>query len=524
MAFKITYSAVSADAVEIDKNFDAAVIKTKDILGKEYPATFGYKEISPEGYLENFNPADTRVLLSKHGKTPMGKFDEIMQLSHKAQKSWGMTSWQERAKILNKVANKIRDNRWEYSARMVLEVGKNRMEALGEVEESADLIDYYAGQLEKAEGFVQKMGQLSPGENALSVLKPYGVFAVIAPFNFPMALSAGMSAGALAAGNSVVMKIASTTPWTAQCLYEAYRDGGVPEGVLQLVQGSGSVIGDALANHPLTKGVVFTGSYDVGMGLIRKFGTGGKWVRPCFTEMGGKNPGIVCKSADLDKAVYATWKSGFGLSGQKCSELSRVYVHKDLRKQFQEKLMTAINSFVVGDPTRKEVFVGPVIDERAVKKYLWAVEEAKKNGGKILVGGTDLREKAEYKYGHFVAPTLVDVPDHHRLHTEELFLPFVNIYSFESIEEVIPRANDTIYGLTAGIFSRDERELEYFFNNIEAGVTYANRPTGITTGAWPGVNSFCGWKGSGGSGKGFCGPYYVSQFMREQSQTRHPYI
>ena len=160
--------------------------------------------------------------------------------------------WQERAN-LNKVANKIHDNHkfiaWCLSWKIAWRAR--------EVEESADLIDYYAGQLEKAEGFVQKMGQLSPGENALSVLKPYGVFAVIAPFNFPMALSAGMSAGALAAGNSVVMKIASTTPWTAQCLYEAYRDGGVPEGVLQLVQGSGSVIGDALANHPLTKGVVF---------------------------------------------------------------------------------------------------------------------------------------------------------------------------------------------------------------------------------------------------------------------------
>ncbi|MFN8370048.1 MAG: aldehyde dehydrogenase family protein [Bacteriovoracaceae bacterium] len=259
------------------------------------------------------------------------------------------------------------------------------------------------------------------------------------------------------------------------------------------------------------------------MKLIREFGTGGKWVKPCFTEMGGKNPGIVCKNTDIDKAVVAVYKSAFGLSGQKCSELSRIYVQQDIKKEFTEKLIDTVKKLVIGDPTKKEVFVGPVVDGRALKKYQWAVGEAPKNGGKILCGGEDLQARSEFKHGYFVSPTIVEVPQTHTLTKEELFLPFLNLYSFNTLEEAVKLANDCDYGLTAGIFSNDEKELDYFFDNIESGVTYANRPTGITTGAWPGVNSFCGWKGSGGSGKGFCGPYYVSQFGREQSQTRHPH-
>jgi 1-pyrroline-5-carboxylate dehydrogenase len=377
--------------------------------------------------------------------------------------------------------------------------------------------------MEKAEGFVQKMGALSPGEDATSILKPYGVFAAIEPFNFPMALAAGAIAAAMVAGNTVVMKIASTTPWTAQNLYESFRDAGLPEGVLQLIQGSGSKIGKALSEHKLTKGIVFTGSYDVGMGLIRNFGVGGRYVKPCIVEMGGKNPGIVCKSADIDKAVTATWKSGFGMTGQKCSELSRIYVHKDIADEFRTKLVDAVNNLVIGDPTKKETFIGPVIDERAYKKYEVAMEKATMNGGKILCGGHTLRSKPEFAHGYFVEPTIIEANHDHPLTKEELFLPVLMFYTFDTIEEVIEKANDVDYGLTAGIFSRDEQEIQYFLDNIEAGVTYCNRPTGITTGAWPGVNPFCGWKGSGGSGKGFCGPYYVSQFMREQSQTKHPY-
>jgi 1-pyrroline-5-carboxylate dehydrogenase len=524
MSFKITYSVTEESMIEINKNFDEQVQKIKSQGIRKFPAYLGNYEIEPEGYIENINPSNTKEILSKHGKLPLKKLDTVMDLASDTQKKWAQRPWQDRVKLVKLAAEKIRERKFEFSAVMSLEVGKTRLEALGEVEESADLLDYYASQMEKADGYVNQMGALSPGEKAIAILKPYGVFAIIEPFNFPMALTAGAIAGAIVAGNTAVFKTASSTPWSAQNLYEAFKSAGFPDGVVQLVQGPGRELGNLLANHPLTKGIAFTGSYDVGMDLIRKFGVGGKWVKPCIVEMGGKNPGIVCKSADIDRAVVATWKSAFGLSGQKCSELSRIFVHEDIADEFRKKLVEAVSKLVIGDPTKKEVFVGPVIDEKAAEKYRWACSEAVKNGGKILVGGNDIKAiRLDLANGHFVSPTIVELPHEHILTKTELFLPFLNFYTFSKLEEVINRANDIDYGLTAGIFSKDENEIQYFFDNIEAGVCYANRPTGITTGAWPGVNSFCGWKGSGGSGKGFCGPYYVSQFMREQSQTRHPY-
>ena len=524
MSFKITYSVSDANMAEIDKLYDQAVVEVKERRGQEYKAYVGHQEIEGEGFTDNFNPSNTEELLSKHHNTPMSKLDDIMDLAVKAQKSWRALPYQKRMEYMNKAAENIHKRQFEFSAIMSMEAGKNRMEALGEVQESVDLINYYADQMKIAEGFDKKMEALASDENTKSILTPYGVFAAIEPFNFPMALAAGAIGAAMVAGNTVVMKIASTTPWTAQNLYEAFRDAGIPEGVLQLVQGSGSKIGAALSQHPKTSGIVFTGSYDVGMGLIRNFGVGGAHVKPCITEMGGKNPGIVTKHADVDAAVTAVWKSGLGLSGQKCSELSRVLVHKDIADEFKTKLVAAVKELVIGDPTKKEVFVGPVIDGRAYKKYQEAMVKATEHGGKILVGGGDIRnEREDLKDGYYCAPTIIEMDHSHPLTQEELFLPVVNLYTFETIEEAVEKANDIPYGLTAGIHSRDKAEVDYFLENIEAGVTYVNRKTGITTGAWPGVNSFCGWKGSGGSGKGFCGPYYVSQFMREQSQTTHPY-
>jgi 1-pyrroline-5-carboxylate dehydrogenase len=524
MSFKITYSVTAENMIEIDKSFDDAALKLKSAGQKIFPSYIGNKEIQPEGYIDNLNPSDTRIIISKHGKLPLQKLDEVMTLADSTQKIWAKTPWQERIKLVRKASENIRARRFEFSAIMSMEVGKTRLEALGEVEEAADLLEYYSSQMEKADGFVTQMGSLSPGEKAIAILKPYGVFAVIQPFNFPMALAAGAIAGAVVSGNTAVFKSAAATPWTGQNLFEAFRDSGLPEGVVQYIQGPGKDLGKKLVDHPLTKGIAFTGSYEVGMDLIRNFSVGGRWIKPCFVEMGGKNPGIVCKSADVDKAVVATWKSAFGLSGQKCSELSRIFVHESIAEEFKKKLIDAVSKFVIGNPIQKEVFVGPVIDERAAEKYKWAVSEATKNGGKILFGGTDIKQgRNDLTNGHFVAPTIVEVPHDHVLTKTELFLPFLNFYTFKDLAEAITRANDIDFGLTAGIFSKDESELEYFFDHIEAGVTYANRSTGITTGAWPGVNSFCGWKGSGGSGKGFCGPYYVSQFMREQSQTRHPY-
>ena len=198
--------------------------------------------------------------------------------------------------------------------------------------------------------------------------------------------------------------------------------------------------------------------------------------------------------------------------------MSRIYVHQSRVDEFRERLVARIAETVIGDPTRAEVFLGPVINAAAVKTFERAAEEARRDG-RILAGGTRLVDGG-LSHGHFVAPTLVEVPDGHRLTREELFLPFVTLNSFETLRQGVEMSNAADYGLTGGIFSEDEAELDYFFNEVEAGVLYSNRKTGATTGAWPGVQTFCGWKRSGATGKGGCGPYYVAQFMREQSQTR----
>jgi 1-pyrroline-5-carboxylate dehydrogenase len=270
-------------------------------------------------------------------------------------------------------------------------------------------------------------------------------------------------------------------------------------------------------SHSKIDGLAFTGSKEVGMNLMRTLST--HYPKPALLEMGGKNAAIICKSADLENAAEGCAKSGFGLTGQKCSALSRIYVHRKVQDEFLSKLIEKSKKLKIGDPTLRDTFIGPLIHEKARSKHLAAVNEAK-NDGKLLLGSEGLRSGDGLSAGYFVSPVIAQLPRGHRLFEEELFSPFLAIDSFENLQEAIIQSNRSQYGLTAGIFSNQPEEVEYFMTNMEAGVLYSNRKTGATTGAWPGVQSFCGWKGSGSTGKGGCGPYYVSQFMREQSQTR----
>jgi 1-pyrroline-5-carboxylate dehydrogenase len=418
--------------------------------------------------------------------------------------------------LLRKAADLVSARRLELAAIMSLEVGKNRLESLGDVEESADLMRYYAGVLEEAKGYERPLGKLAPNEDTRSVLKPYGVFAVVSPFNFPTALAAGMSAGALLGGNAVILKPSEEAPWCANGLYEALRDAGLPDGLFQVLHGPGETLGRALVRHPGVDGVAFTGSVPVGMEIFHEL-TRGR-VRPCFLEMGGKNPAIVCEAADLDAAVEGCYRSAFGLSGQKCSALSRIYVHRRHHDDFVARLVARTKQTKIGDPTEKDTYMGPVINAAAVARYVRAAGDAR-DAGTIHVGGERLRGDA-FDHGHFVAPTVAAVPRDHALARTELFLPFVLVEPFDTLEEAVRLANGVDYGLTAGVFSQKAEDVDYFMDHVEAGVLYANRKTGATTGAWPGVQSFSGWKASGSTGKGGCGPWYVQQFMREQSQTR----
>ncbi|HEX2451988.1 MAG TPA: aldehyde dehydrogenase family protein [Gemmatimonadales bacterium] len=515
-ATKITYTSTGGDLEEFHRLFDEALARTKAKAGARHPFYIDHQAVeSGREPIVDRSPIDTGMVLGTFECAGPEHVDQAVRSAKRAQRAWARLPWQDRVATMRRAAELIRERKYDLAAIMAIEVGKNRLEAMGDVEESADLIDYYAQQVEDADGFTRPMARVTNIERNTDVLRPYGVFTCIAPFNFPLALSAGMSSAALVAGNAVVYKPAEDAPWTGHGLYEAYRDAGIPAGVFNLVVGHGTEIGDALWQHPDVDGVVFTGSKQIGLRIHH--GVSQRWIKPALLELGGKNAAIVMDTADLDAAAEGVMRSAFGLQGQKCSATSRVYVHRAVRKPFVEKLLEKTSAIRIGDPTERDVYLGPVINEKAVARFERAAQQARKEG-KLLAGGDRLSSGSLAK-GYFVAPTIVDLPKASSLFEDELFLPFLAVAEVGSLDEALAEANKVEYGLTAGIFSGKREEVERFFDEVEAGVCYANKRTGATTGAWPGAQAFCGWKGSGSTGKGGCGPYYVQQFLREQNRT-----
>jgi len=513
---KITYTSANVDWEAFHRQFDEALARVRSQLGREYPLYIGGQAVvSRAAPIVDTSPIDTSVVLGNFATAIATHVNHAVIAAKAAQAPWGRRDWRERVAILRRAAALIRERKFELAAVMSLEVGKSRLEAMGDAEESADLIDYYCQQMDDAEGFVRQMAKVTPVEHNTDMLRPYGVFACIAPFNFPLALSTGMSSAALVAGNAVVYKPAEDAPWTGLKLYEVYRDAGLPAGVFNYLSGHGAEAGVAMWRHPRVDGVVFTGSKDVGMRIYHGLST--RWIKPCLLELGGKNAAIVMDSADLDAAAEGIVRSAFGLQNQKCSATSRVYAHHKIAQSLVEKLLERTRSLSIGDPTERDVFFGPVINRDAVAKFDRAVAQAKKEG-EILAGGSRLTGE-RFDRGHFVAPTIAKLPLGSPLFGEELFVPFLAIGEVSGLDQAIAETNKADYGLTAGIFSKRDVEIARFFDEVEAGVCYVNKRTGATTGAWPGAQPFTGWKGSGSSGKGGCGPYYVAQFMREQSRT-----
>ncbi len=520
MATKITYATLGGDSLdELHKALDDAIANAPATFGTEHFLSINGQPVKADKQFEDRSPIDTSILLGRFQQGTREHVRAAVAAARAAYPAWAALTWQKRLVHVRRIADLIRDHRWDLSALMGYEVGKNRLECVGDVEEAADLISYYCDQLEHHNGFVEKMSTLGPGEDNLSVLRPYGVWAVISPFNFPLALAAGPAGGALAAGNAVVFKPASDTPLMGARLSEIAIAAGLPRGVFNFVTGPGSTAGQELIDSDGIDGIVFTGSKDVGLKLMRD--NAARTVpRPLIIEMGGKNPAIVTRSGDIDKATDGVMRSAFGAQGQKCSACSRVYVQKDVRDAFVRQLVEKTKRIKVGNPLERDVWMGPVINEAAVNTYLSAVERAKADGGKILTGGRRITAPP-FDRGYFVEPTIIDsLPPGHALFSEELFVPITVIADVLTLDEALDLANRTEYGLTAGIYSEDEDEVARFFERIQAGVTYANRRAGATTGAWPGVNPFGGWKASGSTGRGTGGPYYVQQFMREQSRVR----
>lgn len=506
-------------AEEFHAQYDEALRKVKNELGQHHPMYIDEEaSTSTDGEFADRSPADSRIVL---GYFQMGNRKDVVYAigaAKRAFESWARTPWKDRVALFRRAADIMSERKFELAALQSLENGKNRYEAVADVDEAIDLMRFYASQLALNEGFIRPMGHIFPGETTRSVLKPYGVWGIIPPFNFPLAIAVGMSSGALITGNTIILKPASDTPYMSLKFFEIMRDAGLPKGAMNYVTGPGSTAGAELVENPEVAGIAFTGSRNVGEASFRKFIENG--LRPFIAEMGGKNATIVTAKADLDKAAEGVMRGAFGFGGQKCSATSRVYVEERVKQEFLRKLVERTKSLKIGDPTKRETFLGPVINENAYHTYQTAIDAAKKDG-KILTGGKTLRE-GDYQHGYFVEPTIIDgLPRDHKLYFEELFVPILCIAAVSSLTEAVDEANKVEYGLTAGIFSDDHKEVEKFFGSIEAGVTYANRTFGSTTGAAVGVQPFVGWKHSGSTGKGAGGVYYLQQFLHEQSQTSY---
>lgn len=513
---KVTYTSMSTDP-ELRAAFDAELAAIAGTFPKVLQGGISGRPLAGSATHRVVSPIDTRWRIARFPAATPEEVGEAVAAAAAAFMEWRELAWEDRCRILRAAADGIGARRLELASWMVYEVGKSRLEALAEVEESADLLRYYATRMEENRGFRRALARMSPAETTESVMRPYGVWAVISPFNFPSALAAGMIAGALVTGNTVVFKPSVDAPISGELLCRELWAAGVPGEALQLLHGTGEQVGRRLLADPRIAGFAFTGSSAVGMRMIRQALT--EWPRPVVVEMGGKNAAIVTASADLDAAADGVARSAFGFGGQKCSACSRVYVERRVARDFFERLVARTRAITVGNPVSGDPFLGPVIHAQAVESFKRYVAGIAAAGGELVAGGEVLTE-GELAHGYYVAPTLARLPDpRHPYFAEEMFLPILLWQEVGSLEEAIVEANAVPYGLTAGIFTGDRAELETFLARIEAGVLYVNRRSGATTGAWPGINSFGGWKASGAGGPAALGPDYLLKFLREQSRT-----
>lgn len=515
--FKLTYATMFDSPPDLHAGFEHALESLTPTFGTVYPMMWGGRPHYSSDVFEDRSPTDGKVLAYFQKGTEQDANDALAS-ARAAAPIWAATPWQERVRIMRAAADLLEERVFTLGAILSLEVGKNRMEGLGDGAEAVEMIRYACSQMEQANGYVQPMGS-DPLHGYrctnVSMLRPYGVWVVISPFNFPSSLTGGPTGAALVAGNTVVIKPATDTPWGPWFIARTLLDAGVPAGVVNFVTGPGSTLGAALTDSPEVDGLTFTGSYDVGMGIYRSF-TGGKYPRPLVLEMGGKNAAIVSRHANLDDAATGIVRSAFGLQGQKCSACSRVLVEDDIYDEVLNRIAEKTMRLVIGDPVETAVACGPVINRKAQEGFVAFCTELQA-AGRIVCGGKILQDRP-FDRGFFCTPTVVaDVPFTHPLWSTEMFLPITMIGRVSSLDEAMEIANSVDYGLTAGFYGSNE-EVGWFFDHIQAGVTYANRPQGATTGAWPGFQPFGGWKASGSTGKNSGGVYYLPLYMHEQIQ------
>lgn len=493
------------------RRFESALVQERKKLGQPHPMFINGHATKARTRFTDVSPADTRVVIGDFQSGTQEHVRQAIAAARVAFPYWCELGWEQRTAFVRKAVELMKRHRTELAALVCLEVGKTRAEAATEVGQAIELLLHYCRQMEEQNGY--DSAESFPGNGPVhSVLKPYGVWGVVTPFNFPLALAASVVGAAMLAGNTVVFKPASDAPFTGLRLYEMFHHAGLPIGVFNLVTGPGAEVGPALAAEPGIDGLVFSGSCATGLHLMQQFRK--KTVRPCLLELSGKNAAIVMPFADLDDAAEGVARSAFGMSGQKCCACSRVYVHEQVSKPFLDLLVDKTRKLHVGNPADRDTSVGPLINADAVARFQRAVRLGKRDG-RIVCGGNRLRNEP-LAHGYFVEPTIIEhAPVESPLFHEEFFAPVVSMAAVKSLDQAIDLANGCDYGLAAGIFTRIEDEQRRFFERIHASVACCNRRDGATSDAW-----FGGWKNSGSTGRSSAGPHFLPQFMREQSQVQ----
>ncbi len=476
---------------------------------KKYPLYIGGREVTTAGDIVSLNPARPGEIVGRVSSATKKEADAAIEEALSARGPWRKTAPEERAGYLFMAAQEMRKKRIELAALEVMEVGKTWKDADGDVCEAIDYLEFYGREMLRL-GIPAALGNY-PGEENEYRYEPKGSGVVISPWNFPLAIATGMTSAAIVAGNCVIFKPSGLSPLIGRELCEIYRSVGLPAGVLQFLPGPGSEVGEYLVSHPLMDFIAFTGSREVGLRIVERAGTtapGQRNVKKVIAEMGGKNAIIVDETADLDEAVKSIVESAFGYQGQKCSACSRVIVVGDAFNELRGRLAEAAKSIRIGPPEEPGTFMGPVIDEAAMKKITTYTEIGKKEGTAIL------ERNAATEEGYFVGPVMfIDVKPDSRISTEEIFGPVLTVMRANDLDGAIRLANGSIYALTGGLFSRSPANIQKVKEEFRVGNLYINRKI---TGALVGRQPFGGF-GMSGVGSKAGGPDYLLQFMNPVS-------
>ena len=472
----------------------AALASVRHEFGKKYSVVIDGERVDTDKEIRSANPAHPSEIVGIVGSASLEQAHRAIEVAAARFETWKKTSAQERADLLLKAAEQIRARRFEFNAWLVYEVGKSWPEADGDTAETIDFLEYYAREALRYDG-PQPVEPIAGEKNELRYI-PLGVGVVIPPWNFAFAIMAGMTAAAIVAGNTVVLKPSSDSPIIAAKFVELLEGIGLPKGVLNFDPGSGGTIGDAIVSHPLTRFISFTGSKEVGLhvnALAAQTQPGQKWIKRVVAEMGGKDSIIVADDADIEAAVEGVTVSAFGFQGQKCSACSRAIVDAKIYDDFVARLKERVAQIKIGDPTDNSNYMGPVINESAMKSISKYIEIGKKEG-KLLSGGSRASEE-----GFYLQPTvIVDVPAEGTISLEEIFGPVLSVIKANDFSDALRIANNTEFGLTGAVYSKDDAKLERAREEFFVGNLYLNRKC---TGAMVGAHPFGGFNMSGTDSK-----------------------